>query len=83
VSATTYSRGRSLPQIATSLAEGSRVLCDLAADVQANPCTRTLDAFLAQTRGLALLGLRAHRELGGDPPPPPPGDPLAPIGRAA
>ncbi len=65
-------------QLTAALADGVRVLGDLAADAHAEPCVRTLDAVLSQARGITLIALRAHRQIDGDRAA---RDPIAPIGK--
>jgi len=64
-------------QLAIALEDGTRVIAQLGAEVRADPCARTLDALLAQCRGVTMLALRAHREIADSPTPPTTRGPLA------
>ena len=75
--ATTTTTQPAIKQLTIALEDGTRVLAALGAEVRADPCARTLDALLAQCRGVTMLALRAHREIADSPTPPTKPGPLA------
>jgi hypothetical protein len=80
---TTATNTPALAPMARALAEGSRVLHDLAERMAVQPTPVGVDEYLAQTRGLLMLALRLRQQFGGDSPPPPARGSTPPPRRAA